>query len=110
MMPKAFTRSCSAWMRPLAPHFTTASLPMKSTAVSSASLARTLGKNDSRQDGLRNTLTIYLQAQRVQTEPMPSLAQRWLNDLGALAGLARRARRPLEQGLLQQLLQQERDE
>lgn len=53
---------------------------------------------------------IYLQAQRAQTEPAPSATQRWLNDLGALAGLARRARRPLEQGLLQQLLQQERGE
>lgn len=54
---------------------------------------------------------IYLQAQRAQAEPAaPSPTQRWLNDLGALAGLARRARRPLEQGLLQQLLQQERGE
>jgi hypothetical protein len=54
---------------------------------------------------------VYLQAQRAQAEPaVPSPTQRWLNDLGALAGLARRARRPLEQGLLQQLLQQEREE
>jgi ParB family chromosome partitioning protein len=34
----------------------------------------------------------------------------WLNDLGALGGIARRARRPLEQGLLQQLLKVERTE
>lgn len=53
---------------------------------------------------------IYLQAQRAQSTPAPSPAQRWLNDLGALAGLARRTRRPLEQGLLQQLLRQEREE
>src|SRR5690606_10480974 len=31
-------------------------------AVSSASLARTLGKNDSRQDGLRNTVTAIRQS------------------------------------------------
>jgi len=53
---------------------------------------------------------IYLQAHCAQAEPAPSPTQRWLNDLGALAGLARRARRPLEQGLLQQLLLQERTE
>ena len=53
---------------------------------------------------------VYLQAQCAQAEAAPSATQRWLNDLGALAGLARRARRPLEQGLLQQLLLQERAE
>lgn len=51
---------------------------------------------------------VYLQAQAAQ-EPAPlSATQRWLNDLGALAGIARRARRPLEQGMLQQLLAAER--
>jgi ParB family chromosome partitioning protein len=53
---------------------------------------------------------IYLQAQATQEPAAPSATQRWLNDLGALAGLARRARRPLEQGLLQQLLKVERTE
>jgi ParB family chromosome partitioning protein len=53
---------------------------------------------------------IYLQAQQTQVLPAPSARQRWLNDLGALGGLARRARRPLEQGLLQQLLEAERIE
>jgi hypothetical protein len=53
---------------------------------------------------------VYLQAQATQAPAAPSATQRWLNDLGALAGLARRARRPLEQGLLQQLLQVERTE
>ena len=43
--------------------------------------------------------------------PAPlSATQRWLNDLGALGGIARRARRPLEQGVLQQLLAAERME
>jgi ParB family chromosome partitioning protein len=53
---------------------------------------------------------LYLQAQHAQ-QPVPlSAAQRWLNDLGALGGIARRARRALEQGLLQQLLAPERAE
>lgn len=51
---------------------------------------------------------VYLQAQAAQAPAAPSATQRWLNDLGALAGIARRARRPLEQGLLQQLLAAER--
>ena len=53
---------------------------------------------------------VYLQAQATQEPAAPSATQRWLNDLGALAGLARRARRPLEQGLLRQLLKVERTE
>lgn len=53
---------------------------------------------------------IYLQAQAAQATPSPSATQRWLNDLGALAGIARRARRALESGLLQQLLSAERAE
>jgi hypothetical protein len=53
---------------------------------------------------------VYLQAQSSQTPAPPSAAQRWLNDLGALGGIARRARRALEQGLWQELLSTERDE
>jgi hypothetical protein len=53
---------------------------------------------------------VYLQAQATQQPAAPSARQRCLNDLGALGGIARRARRPLEQGLLQQLLQVERTE
>ncbi len=53
---------------------------------------------------------LYLQAQREAQPAPPSAAQRWLNDLGALGGIARRARRALEQGLLQQLLDCERAE
>ena len=56
------------------------------------------------------TPQVYLQAQATQGPVAPSAAQRWLNDLGALAGIARRARRGLEQGLLQQLLEAERRE
>jgi ParB family chromosome partitioning protein len=56
------------------------------------------------------TPQVYLQAQATQEPAAPSATQRWLNDLGALGGIARRARRPLEQGLLQQLLQVERTE
>lgn len=53
---------------------------------------------------------LYLQAQHEQQQAPPSAAQRWLNDLGALGGIARRARRALEQGLWQQLLDRERSE
>ncbi len=53
---------------------------------------------------------VYLQAQAAQVPAAPSATQRWLNDLGALGGIARRVRRPLEQGLLQQLLSVERIE
>lgn len=56
------------------------------------------------------TPQVYLQAQATQAPAAPSATQRWLNDLGALGGIARRARRPLEQGLLQQLLTVERTE
>jgi ParB-like chromosome segregation protein Spo0J len=53
---------------------------------------------------------IYLQAQAAQNAPAASPTQRWLNDLAALAGIARRARKPLESGVLQQLLSAERAE
>lgn len=51
---------------------------------------------------------IYLQAHAVQTAQPPSVTQRFLQELGALAGIARRAHRALEAGLMQQLLQSER--
>ncbi len=53
---------------------------------------------------------IYLQAQAAEAPVAPSAAQRWLNDLAALGGIARRTRRALEQGLWQQLLSAEREE
>lgn len=53
---------------------------------------------------------LFLQAQAVKAPAMPSATQRWLNDLGTLAGIARRAHRALEAGLLQQLLEAERQE
>ena len=54
---------------------------------------------------------IYLQAQSTQGAPTsPSPTERWLRDLDALCGIARRARRTLESGLLQRLLEQERAE
>ena len=51
---------------------------------------------------------IYLQAQTAQAPAPPSATQRFLQDLGALAGIARRAHRALQEGLLQQLLESER--
>lgn len=52
----------------------------------------------------------YLQAQAAQQVPTPSATQRFLNDLGALGGIARRAYRALQEGLLQQLLEGEQHE
>lgn len=51
---------------------------------------------------------IYLQAQAAQMPAPPSATQRFLQDLGALGGIARRAYRVLQDGLLQQLLESER--
>jgi ParB/RepB/Spo0J family partition protein len=51
---------------------------------------------------------IYLQAQAARTPAPPSATQRFLQDLGALSGVARRAYRTLQEGLLQQLLESER--
>jgi ParB/RepB/Spo0J family partition protein len=53
---------------------------------------------------------VYLQAQAAVSPPTPSATQRWLDDLGALAGMARRARRWLEQGLWPGALAGERAE
>ena len=53
------------------------------------------------------TPQIYLQAQAAQSAPPASATERFLQDIGALGGIARRAHRALEAGLLQQLLQNE---
>lgn len=51
---------------------------------------------------------VYLQALScAQASAEPSATQRWLNDLNALAGIARRAIKPLEAGLLKELLEPE---
>jgi len=57
-----------------------------------------------------STPKAYLQAKALQTPAAPSATQRFLNDLGALGGIARRAYRTLQAGLLQQLLESERTE
>jgi ParB-like chromosome segregation protein Spo0J len=51
---------------------------------------------------------VYLQAQAVQNPAPPSATQRFLQDLGALGGIARRARRALEAHLLAELREAER--
>ena len=53
---------------------------------------------------------LYLQAQASTSPPTASATQRWLDDLCALGGIARRARRALEHGLWQGLLSGEREE
>jgi ParB family transcriptional regulator, chromosome partitioning protein len=50
---------------------------------------------------------IYLQAQASQATAPPSATQRFLQDIGALAGIARRAHRALEGHLLAQLRESE---
>jgi ParB family transcriptional regulator, chromosome partitioning protein len=51
---------------------------------------------------------IYLQAHCVRTPAPPSATERFVQDLGVLGGLARRAYRTVQEGLLQQLLESER--
>ena len=51
---------------------------------------------------------VYLQAQALQSPAPPSATQRFLQDLGALGGIARRAHRALEAQLLAQLREAER--
>jgi ParB/RepB/Spo0J family partition protein len=54
---------------------------------------------------------LYLQARAAQQAPaLASALQRLLNDLGALSGIAKRARRALQAGLIQQVLDAERAE
>lgn len=53
---------------------------------------------------------IYLHAQSTQSPASLSTVERWLRDLGALGGIAQRARRTLETGLLSQLMAQEREQ
>jgi len=52
---------------------------------------------------------VYLQARALEQGAPASVTERWLNDLGALSGIARRAHRTLQGGLLQQLREEERD-
>jgi ParB family transcriptional regulator, chromosome partitioning protein len=53
---------------------------------------------------------VYLDAKTAKGPVPPSAMQRFLDDLGALGGIARRAVRTLEAGLVQQLLADERRE
>jgi len=53
---------------------------------------------------------IYLQAQATRESPPPSATQRFLQDLGALGGIARRAHRTLEGRLLAELQESELNE
>jgi len=53
---------------------------------------------------------VYLQAQALKEPAPPSAIQRFLQDVSALGGIARRAYRALEDGFLQQLLEGERAE
>ena len=53
---------------------------------------------------------VYLQAQAATAQAPPSALQRFLKDLGALGGIAHRAHRLLQAGLLQELLESERQE
>jgi ParB/RepB/Spo0J family partition protein len=53
---------------------------------------------------------IYLQAQAAQEPAPPSATETFLKDLGAIGGIARRAYRSLQEGLMQQLLECERQQ
>jgi len=86
-------------------------LPLKPTTREVAALYAgwQSGTKRTRELILSNPRT-FLQAQAVSRPPPPSPLERLLGDLGALAAIARRAYRALQDGLLQHLLESEREE
>jgi len=93
----------------IATRFATAILPLKPTTREVAALYAgwQSGTTRTRELILENP-KVYLEAKAASEPPPPSTTQRFLNDLGALGGIARRALRALQEGLWQQLLESER--
>lgn len=85
--------------------------PLKPTSRQVAALYAGWQSGSARTRGLiLSAPQTYLQALQQQTATPPSPLQRWLADLGALGGIARRAYRALQEGLWPQLLSAERAE
>jgi ParB/RepB/Spo0J family partition protein len=100
---KAATRLCTA-MAPLKP--TTRQVGLLYQGFQSGT--------DKTRELILSTPQLYLRAHEAQQQQQPKAArsdcQQLLDDLGALSGIARRARRLLEQGLMQRLLPGEPEE
>jgi ParB family transcriptional regulator, chromosome partitioning protein len=95
----------------LAARFAEAIVPLKPTTREIAALYAGWQSGSSRtRELILATPKVYLQAKAAREPTPPSTTQRFLDDLGALAGIARRAYRVLEAGLLPQLLAHERGE
>ena len=85
--------------------------PLKPTSRQVASLYAGWQSGSARtRDLILSSPQLYLQAQALASSAPLSASQRGLNDLSALAGIARRARRALEAGLWPTLLSAERAE
>ena len=86
-------------------------LPLKPTTREVAALYAGWQSGSSRtRELILESPKLYLEAKAASPAAPPSATQRLLDDLGALGGIARRALRALQAGLLQQLLENERIE
>ncbi len=95
----------------VARQFVAAITPLKPTTREVAALYQGWQGGSARtRELILSSPQLYLQAQAAVNPPSRSVTQRWLDDLGAFGGIARRARPALEQGLWQGLLAAERDE
>lgn len=92
----------------VATRFATAILPLKPTTREVAVLYAGWQSGSSRtRELILESPKVYLEA-KAASHPPPSATQRFLDDLGALGGIARRMLRALQEGLWQQLLESER--
>jgi ParB/RepB/Spo0J family partition protein len=87
----------------------TAIVPLKPTTREVAALYAGWQSGSTRtRELILSSPKLYLEAKVQRSAAPPSATQRLLDDLGALGGIARRALRVLQEGLLQQLLENER--
>ncbi len=89
--------------------FAAAILPLKPTTREVAALYAgwQLGTQRTR-ELILSSPKVYLEAKAASRPGPPSVTQRFLDDLSALGGIARRALRALQEGLLPQLLESDR--
>jgi ParB/RepB/Spo0J family partition protein len=93
----------------LATRFAAAILPLKPTTREVAALYAGWQSGTTRtRELILQSPKLYLEAKAASEPPPPSATQRFLDDLGALGGMARRVLRALQEGLWQQLLEAER--
>ncbi len=93
----------------VATRFAAAILPLKPTTREVAALYAGWQTGSTRtRELILETPKVYLDAKAASEPPPSSATQRFLNDLGALGGIARRMLRVLQEGLGQQLLESER--